>query len=197
MLNNVVNRYLKKQANRLPPAVMQTVNNLSRKYKDVGLRVGVTDYLFNDGPDYILTFSGNTFPFVSVFKKFRMRWEPSSKAWWVPFKNWRALEAQFDRALDEEVAKGQPKQPLPQYPWSKGKVWLQNTEMEDEAENTGYLFNPADAKSVWVKATYMVEEYASFPPKRLSNEEAMKVWDDLTDRREYVPVRPSSWSEIY
>ena len=196
MLHNVVARYLSKQAVYLPPAVAQTVSNLSRKYRDVGLRVEVAEHLFSDGPDYILLFSGNTFPFLNVFKKFRMRWEPPKKAWWVPFKGWRAIEAQFDRALDEVKQQQQPQpQQQPQYPWAKGKVWLQNTEMEDEAEDSGYLFTPADAKSVWGKPTFLADEY-SVPPKRMSNEEAMKLWQRLTARGVYAPVQPRSWSGI-
>ena len=199
MLNNVVNRYLTKHAAALPPMVMQTANNLMRKYKGFGLRVGVNTRLFSNGPDYILTFSGNTFPFAAVFKKFRMMWDPALKAWWVPLKNWRAVEAQFDAALEDEVKKkqpqSQPQQQPKQYPWSKGEVWLSNTEVEDEAEDTGYLFKPMGADFVLGKPTFMSEEY-EVPPKRMSNEEAMRVWERLIARR-YEPVVPRSWRGIY
>ena len=64
-------------------------------------------------------------------------------------------------------------------PWAKGPVWLQNTEHEDEAQDTGCLFTPLGPVQVAVKETYGFDEYES-PPKRMSNEDGLKVWERLT-----------------
>lgn len=133
------------------------------------------------GSEVTVSLSGNTFPFAGMFKKFGWKWAPTQKVWWVPFEDWKGLESKFLAALAQVV----PVQPTA-YPWAKGKVWLRNTELEDEAEDTGVLFVPAGPQQVSVQTTYLFPEYMR-PPERMQNDDALKLWDRLTARGAYVP----------
>ena len=75
---------------------------------------------------------------------------------------------------------------LTTFPWSKGEVWLENTANEDEAEDTGVLFTPLGPQYVGVKTTYHFKEYET-GTKRMTNEEAFKVWERLTKNGVYRP----------
>ena len=142
-------------------------------------------------PEITLYITGNTYPLVAVFRKFGWKWWNEQKAWALPFDEWAAIEKQFLAALGPAIARMAPaQQEAPAapttFPWSKGEVWLENTANEDEAEDTGVLFTPLGPQYVGVKTTYHFKEYET-GTKRMTNEEAFKVWERLTKNGVYRP----------
>lgn len=173
--------------------VLHAVESIARRNKffaAAGLDLKTTDK-GPFAPAMSLYIVGNTYPLVAVFKKFGWKWWSEKKAWVLPFDEWKAIERQFLAAVAPLVARMAPAQQEgpaapTTFPWSKGKVWLENTQNEDEAEDTGVLFTPLGPQYVSVKTTYHFPEYET-GAKRMTNEEGFKVWESLTKNRVYQP----------
>jgi len=172
--------------------VLRYLDSLQRRAKflqQAGLELRSTQKNPNGVPELTLYISGNTYPFLDLFKRFGWKWAATQKAWWIPFDDWKMIEAKFLAAIAPMVARMAP---APQgsapvtFPWSKGKVWLRNTEIEDEAEESGVLFIPAGPQQVLVQRTHLSKDYER-PPERMRNEDALKLWERLTARNVYVP----------
>lgn len=173
--------------------VLQHVESIERRNKffaAAGLDLKTT----NKGPfapEMSIYVVGNTYPLLAVFKKFGWKWWNEQKAWVLPFDDWKAIERQFLAVIAPQIARMAPAQPAAPttFPWSNGKVWLENTGLEDEAEDTGVEFTPLGPDYVAVKTTYMYESYEK-PPKRYKNIEALEIWDRLTKHSDqYQPRR--------
>jgi hypothetical protein len=177
--------------------IAQWIMSLERRNRflqDGGLELR---YIWQNVPEPLMAVFGNTYPYGPILKRFGFKWNATRKAWWIPYSEWPLIERRLMAALGPEVAKrgpapsGGPGGPatLPAVtPWDDGPVWLQNTEHEDEAQDTGFLFTPLGHSQVAVKTTYAIDEYEG-PPKRMSNEEGLKVWERLTEHAVYRTQR--------
>lgn len=183
--------------------ITQWANSLARRNKfleDAGLEFGTTRR-WDGSPESAVYITGNTFPFAAVFKQFGMKWSSfmnakgrTVKGWILPYADWRVVETRIMAALGPVVASydrrmtlleqgKNPDNPV-NYPWSKGPVKLINSRIEDEAESSAVVFTLIGGEKVVAKYLYL--DGHTLNTHRMSNEDALKLWDTL---------KSQSWKE--
>ena len=172
---------------------------LKLKYlSDAGLNLGTTSK-WDGSPELGAYITGNTLPFAAVFKQFKMKWSSFAdssgrmvRGWIMPNDDFDVIESRLMAALAPAIAKWKQTTATTTpgtYPWSGGEAALVNTEIEDEAEDTGVTFNKINATSVQVVYNYMSPEYVTYSGglqgRRMTNEDALKLWNSLLATRRY------------